>query len=79
MFDTIEGYRHTAFIIGEARPDDHNRRPIVELELRHRRHARIEDRICQAKAAGLRRMPCRGAAENRAWLECVFAAADLVA
>src|SRR5207302_11095892 len=49
------------------------------LELRHRRHARVEDRIRQAKAAGLRNLPCKEAAENHAWLECVLAAADLVA
>jgi len=49
------------------------------LELRHRRHARIEDRIRQAKAAGLRSLPCKAVAENHAWLECVLAAADLVA
>lgn len=83
VFDTVEGYRHTAFIIAEAAAPknsrDRDRRPIAELELRHRRHARIEDRIRQAKAAGLRRMPCYAAAENRAWLECVLAAADLVA
>jgi len=46
--------------------------------LRHRRHTRIEDRIRQAKAAGLRRLPCKGVAENHAWLECVLAA-NLVA
>jgi len=32
----------------------------------------------QAKAAGLRNLPCKQAAENNAWLECVLAAADLV-
>jgi hypothetical protein len=48
------------------------------LELRHRQHARVEDRIRQAKAAGLRNLPCRGQEENSAWLEAVLAAADLV-
>ncbi len=28
------------------------------LELRHRQHARVEDRIRQAKATGLRNLPC---------------------
>jgi hypothetical protein len=32
-----------------------------------------------SKAAGLRNLPCKEAAENHAWLECVLAAADLVA
>ena len=42
-------------------------------------HARVEDRIRQAKAAGLRNLPCKLAPENHAWLECVLAAFDLVA
>ena len=50
---------------------------IAGLELRHREHA-PEDRIRQGKAAGLRNLPCREAAENHAWLELVLAAADLV-
>ncbi len=77
FFDTVEGFRHTAFIT-DTRPG------VVAgqtggLELRHRRHARIEDRIRQAKAAGLRNLPCRAAPENGAWLEAVLAGADLVA
>jgi Transposase DDE domain group 1 len=48
------------------------------LELRHRQHARVEDRIRQAKATGLRNLPCRGWDENSAWLEAVLAAADLI-
>jgi len=51
---------------------------LAGLELRHRRHARIKDRIRQAKAAGLRNLPCKDSLENHAWLECVMAAADLV-
>ena len=46
-------------------------------ELRHRQHARVEDRIREGKAAGLRNLPCRGRDENAAWLEAVLAAADL--
>lgn len=79
LFDTIEGLRHTAFICAPAHRDQPLTAPITRLELRHRRHARVEDRIRQAKAAGLRRLPCKGVAENHAWLECVLAAADLVA
>ncbi|QDP95304.1 IS1380 family transposase [Microlunatus elymi] len=51
---------------------------VAGLELRHRQHARVEDRIRQAKAAGLRNLPCRGWDENVAWLEVVLMAADLV-
>ena len=77
LFDVEEGYRHTAFITDTEKSQVPGQ--IAGLELRHRQHARIEDRIRQAKAAGLRNLPCRQAAENNAWLECVLAAADLVA
>lgn len=52
---------------------------LAGLELRHRQHARVEDRIRQAKAAGLANLPCHGFDANAAWLEIVLAAADLVA
>ena len=48
------------------------------LELRHRQHARVEDRIREAKATGLRNFPCRAWNENNAWLEVVLTAVDLV-
>jgi hypothetical protein len=48
------------------------------LELRHRQHARVEDRIREAKATGLRNFPCRAWNENNAWLEVVMTAVDLV-
>lgn len=52
---------------------------LAGLEVRHRAHARVEDRIRAAKAAGLLNFPCRALPENRAWLELVLAAADLLA
>ena len=52
---------------------------IAGLELRHRQHARVEDRIRQAKATGLRNLPCRAWNENAAWLEVVLMATDLIA
>jgi Transposase DDE domain group 1 len=78
LFDTIEGLRHTAFLCAPRDASEQLTIEIDALELRHRRHARVEDRIRQAKAAGLRNLPCKEAAENHAWLECVLAAADLV-
>ena len=48
------------------------------LELRHRQHARVEDRIRELKATGLRNLPCHCFWANAAWLEIVLAAADLV-
>lgn len=50
---------------------------LAGLELRHRQPARVEDRIRQAKATGLRNLPCRAQAENAAWLEAILTATDL--
>lgn len=75
-FTDVDGHRITAFLTDTPRgliPGQ-----VAGLELRHRQHARVEDRIRQAKAAGLRNFPCRGQDENSAWLEAVLAAADLV-
>ena len=48
------------------------------LELRHRQHARVEDRIREAKNTGLRNLPCRAWNENAAWLAAVLTAVDLI-
>jgi Transposase DDE domain group 1 len=75
-FTDVDGHRITAFLTDTGRGVIAHQ--IAGLELRHRRHARVEDRIRQAKASGLRNLPCRGQEENSAWLEAVLAAADLV-
>ncbi len=72
LFDTLEGYRHQCFLT--TTPGD-----IATLELRHRGHARVEDRIRAAKDMGLRNLPFRDVASNEAWVELVLAAMDLVA
>src|SRR5690606_30493571 len=41
--------------------------------------ARVEDRIREAKATGLRNLPCRAWNENAVWLEVVLTAVDLIA
>jgi hypothetical protein len=71
-FTDADGHRFTAFLTdtpGGQLPD---------LEVRHRSHARVEDRIRTGKATGLRNLPCRGFAENRVWLELSLTAADLL-
>lgn len=78
FFDMICGLRHTAFIFAPRSEHERVTSGIDALELHHRRHARVEDRIRQAKAAGLKNLPCKEVAENNAWLELVLAAADLV-
>nr|WP_233620719.1 transposase [Amycolatopsis sp. WAC 01416] len=51
---------------------------LADLEVHHRSHARVEDRIRCGKTTGLRNLPCRGYPQNKAWLELALAAADLL-
>lgn len=75
-FSDVDGMRITAFLTDTPPGIVPGR--LAGLELRHRQHARVEDRIRQAKASGLRNLPCSDAAENAAWLEAVLTATDLV-
>jgi hypothetical protein len=49
---------------------------IAQLELRHRQHARVEDR--GAKATGARNLPFDRWRRNAVWLQLVLLALDLV-
>ena len=49
------------------------------LELRHRAHARVEDRIRTGKDTGFGRFPSRQFAINAAWLELALIGIDLLA
>jgi len=72
LFDIGEGFRHTCFItVSPGAPPP--------LELRQRRHARVEDRIRGAKACGLRNLPFEDFVRNEAWLALVMVAQDLLA
>jgi hypothetical protein len=51
----------------------------VTLELRHRRHGQVENRIKNLKDCGLERMPFTSFTANAAWMEMVLCAADLLA
>jgi len=52
---------------------------LADLELRHRRRARCEDRIRAAKDTGLRNLPLHGYAQNQIWCEIVALAGELLA
>ncbi|GAA4681226.1 hypothetical protein GCM10023197_42160 [Gordonia humi] len=52
---------------------------LADLELRHRRRARCEDRIRIAKDTGLTNFPLKGFAQNQIWLALVELACDLLA
>ncbi len=57
-FTDVDGHRITAFLTDTPRGVIPHQ--IAGLELRHCQHARVEDRIREGKAAGLRSLPCRG-------------------
>lgn len=71
VFDT-DGYRHTAFITDQVDAE------IADLELRHRRRARVEDAIRTGKETGMRSLPFRAFAHNRVWLELSLIAQELL-
>ena len=71
-FTDVDGHRFTAFLT------DTQGGQLADLEVRHRSHARVEDRIRCAKATGLRNLPCKGYEQNRVWLELSLTAADLL-
>jgi Transposase DDE domain group 1 len=52
---------------------------IAELDLHHRGHARVEDRVRCGKDMGLRNLPFREFAPNEVWFELSLIAQDLVA
>ncbi|BAC70319.1 IS1380 family transposase [Streptomyces avermitilis] len=52
---------------------------LADLELRHRRPSRCEDRIRNARDTGLRNLPLHDTAQNRIWLEIIPLALDLLA
>jgi hypothetical protein len=72
-FTDIDGHRFTAFAT------DARHGQLADLELRHRRRARCEDRIRNAKDTGLRNLPLKGYAQNQIWCELVQLACELLA
>jgi hypothetical protein len=72
-FADIGGHRVTCFAT------DAKRGQLADLELRHRRRARCEDRIRNAKDTGLRNLPLHGFDQNQIWCELVAMACELLA
>jgi DDE family transposase len=69
----VNGMRITAFVTNTTRGQ------LADLELRHRRRARAEDRIRAAKDTGLTNLPLHDFAQNQIWCALVALAADLLA
>jgi hypothetical protein len=72
-FTDRDGHRFTCFLTDQRDAD------LPGLELRHRRRARVEDRIRCAKDTGLENLPFHAFAHNEVWLEFVLIAQDLFA
>jgi hypothetical protein len=73
VFDTIEGWRHTCHLTNTTTCG------VAEVELRHRQHARVEDRIRNWKDCGLANLPFEDFVRNQAWLAATVIAANLLA
>jgi hypothetical protein len=68
-----DGHRVTAFATNTSRGQ------LADLELRHRRRARCEDRIRIAKDTGLRNLPLHEFTQNQIWCAIVALAVELTA
>ncbi|MEU8249759.1 IS1380 family transposase [Nonomuraea sp. NPDC048916] len=72
-FTDVDGCRVTSFVT------DAKRGQLADLELRHRRRARAEDRIRCAKDTGLANLPLHHFTRNQIWCELVALACELLA
>jgi hypothetical protein len=72
-FTDLDGHRFTCFAT------DARKGQLADMELRHRRRARCEDRIRAAKDTGLRNLPLHGFDQNQIWCELVAMACELTA
>lgn len=72
-FTDTDGHRYQCFIT------DQRGRSLAQLELRHRLHARVEDRIQEATELGLSRLPFQALEPNESWFELTLLAQDLLA
>ncbi len=72
-FTDINGHRFTCFATSTRGGQ------LADLELRHRRRARCEDRIRCAKDTGLRNLPLHGYQQNKIRCEIVALACELLA
>jgi hypothetical protein len=75
LFDMSEGYRHTCFITNARE----NKDDVAVLELRHRGHARVEDRVRNWKDCGLQNLPFASFTQNLTWVAASLLAGSLLA
>ena len=71
-FSDVDGHRFQVFITDQTDDD------LAALEVRHRAHARVEDRIRAAKDTGLVGLPFSDYVANEAWMQLILLAQDLL-
>jgi hypothetical protein len=75
LFEATDGYRYQVL----ATDTPAGGRSIQYLELRHRTHARVEDRIRAGKNTGFARFPSRQYNINTAWMQMLLLTGPLAA
>ena len=73
----VDGHRVTAFATNTKTGGVATQ--LADLELRHRRRARCEDRIRVSKDTGLMNLPLQGFDQNRIWCAIVALAVEITA
>jgi hypothetical protein len=73
----VDGHRITAFATNTKTGGPATQLP--DLEIRHRRRARCEDRIRVSKDTGLMNLPLQGFAQNQIWCAIVALAVEITA
>jgi hypothetical protein len=71
IFTDLDGHRFQCFITDQTDED------IAKLEVLHRQHAQVEDRVKTLKATGAGYLPFHSFEANAAWLELALAAHDI--
>jgi hypothetical protein len=71
-FQDVDGHRFQCFITDQQDED------IAALEVLHRQHAEVEDRVKTLKATGAERLPFYSFIANAAWLELALLAHDIM-
>jgi hypothetical protein len=71
-FSDVDGHRFQCFIT------DQDGQEVAALEVLHRAHAEVEDRVKTLKAAGAGHLPFHSFAANAAWLELALLAHDIM-
>jgi hypothetical protein len=71
-FTDAGGHRYQCFLTDQDGDD------LAALEVTHRLHARVEDRIAEARELGLARLPFHALTDNETWIELILLAQDLL-